>query len=186
MRKDKRLRKPTFPDNNIGNLLKQADALKYDKIYNYEYKYYIKTPNGFREDAEINHNYTNDRDGYEKWGIDNPKLKASYSGVTSVREIYNRENDEVIGCIFETKLNDDLWLKEIDILLETAWQEFVTELSIIDEESIKYFLFSDISLDWRDRGNDRINKFRVLLSCLEKYNDPEEIDYKKMIDKLKG
>jgi len=185
--KDKRLTKPKFPDTPIGKLLDKADKIKYDKIYNYEYSYFLKTPKGMVSDTETNHKYGNTREGYEKWKNDNPDLGMSYSGVVSVREMYKIDNQsDIVGYMFERKLPDKPWLDEIDKLFDEAWQEFCTELDVSDFDSVEYFLFTDISSDWRNTGEDRISKFKILLSTIEKYNDPDETDFKKLFDKIKG
>jgi len=186
-RTDKRLRKPTFPDNSIGRLLAQADKIKYDKIYNYEYTYYTRTIHGMREDTTLCHQYGNDRDGYEAWGNDNPDLRMSYSGVTAVREMYDKNNpDEILGYMFEKKLSNEPWVGEIEELLDEAWQLFITEMNIIDTEAMEYYLFGDVEGDYRDSGADTIRKFNIMLGCIEQYNDPDELEYKHFIDKIKG
>ncbi len=186
MRKDQRLIKPSFPDTIIGNLLKEANQLKYEKIYNYEYSYFTKTNDGLKKDISSNDKYGNDREGYEQWSQDNPDKSMSYSGVTSIREMSNRKTGEILGYMFEKKLNDNIWLKNIKVLFEKAWKEFCQELNINDSKAMDYFLFNDISYDFRDSGQEIINKFRILLDVIEKYNDPEELDFKKMIDKIKS
>lgn len=182
--RDNRLRKPTFPDTTIGDLLKQADTLKYQKIYNYNYTYYVKTLHGMRDDIESNHKYGNTREGYESWQNDNSRCTMSYSGVTTVRTI--TENNEITGYMFEEKLPNSPWLEKMDVLLEEAWKSFCSELEIVDEESMQYFLFNDTFSDYRDDGADRITKFNILLNCIEKYNDINELDYKQLINKIKG
>lgn len=182
--RDKRLVKPSFPDTKIGQLLEQADTLKYEKIYNYKYSYFTKTPNGMREDTEANHKYGEDREGYEDWKSDNPNLDMSYSGVTTVRTITT--NKEVVGYMFEEKLPNTPWLEKIDGLLSEAWISFCIELNIVDEPAMEYFLFDGIIGDYRDNGEDRITKFKVLINCINKYNDEEEQEYKQLIDKIKG
>ncbi len=183
---DNRLRKPTFPDTTIGGLLKKADKLKYDKIYNYKYSYFIKTPNGMREDIPTNHKYGNERQGYDDWSKDHSHLAMSYAGVTSVREMYDRKTKEVVGYMFEEKLSNTPWLEEIDVLLEEAWISFCNELNVKDTTAVEYFLFEDMELDWRDNGQDRIMKFKRLINVIEQYNDEDEENFKHLFDKIKG
>lgn len=185
-RTDKRLIKPKFPKTVIGDLLEESDKLKYDKIYNYEYSYYTKTNMGMRDDTTANHKYGNEREGYEEWSKDNPELSMSYSGVTSVREMYNRKTNEVVGYMFEKKLSNEPWVEVINQKLELAWQEFIRELDIKDTATVEYFLFNDIELDWRDSAQDKIAKFKIMLKTIERYNDVDEEEFKKFFDKLKG
>jgi hypothetical protein len=184
---DKRLRKPIFPNTSIGELLEQADKIKYNKIYNYEYTYYTKTPTGMRKDIPTCHQYGNDREGYEHWGIDNPDLRMSYAGVTTVREMYHIDKpEEILGYMFEKKLPNKPWIDEIVVLLDEAWQLFITEMDIKDTEAMEYYLFDGIIGDYRDSGQDLISKFNAMIRCIEKYNDTDEIEYKHFIDKIKG
>ena len=185
-KKDNRIIKPTFPNTPIGNLLEQAYSLKYEKIYNYKYTYYTKTPHGMREDSNLNHQYGTDREGYESWKDDNPNLTMSYSGVVTLREIQRRETNETIGYMTEEKLPNKPWIEKIDLLLEDAWKLFCDELGVKDDNAMDYFLFGEIEMDWRDEGSDRIAKFNKMINCIERYNDSDEQDYKMIIDKIKG
>jgi len=190
---DKRLRKPTFPDTEFGKIMQRADEIKYTKIYNYEYSYFKKTPNGFREDEYLSHTYGTDRDGYEKWksSEDAKNLMVGYSGVISAREIIN-DNNKLVGYVFERKLPDEPWLNDLNIEFDKAWNLFCQLLDIKDEENVKYYLFKDVYAAIRDRGQETIEKLNIMNKVLEKFDEYEQYndeDDKKFIDffnKLKG
>ena len=194
-RRDKRLIKPTFPDTKFGTLMAEADAIKYEHIQNYKYTYFIKTKHGLREDDYLNHTYGDERGGYEDWqqSDDSKNLTTSYSGVTSVRDIYRRDNNEVVGYIFEEKLSDNIWLDELEEKYKAAWTLFCELMEVKDTEMIEYILFKDMHHEYRDLGKDTMDKFNILNKVLykfdehhEDYNDEETAQYRKYFDKLKG
>jgi len=196
-RRDKRLIKPTFPNTKFGILMSEADAIKYEHIQNYKYTYFVKTKHGLREDDYLNHTYGDNREGYEIWqqSEDSADLNTSYSGVTSVRDIYKRDNgnNEVVGYVFEEKLSDSLWLEELEEKYKTAWILFCDLMEVKDEEMIEYILFKDIYSEYRDMGKDTMDKFQILKKIFNRfdehhadYNDDETIQYRKYFNKLKG
>jgi len=194
-RRDKRLIKPTFPNTKFGILMSEADAIKYEHIQNYKYTYFSKTKHGLREDDYLNHTYGDKREGYEEWGQseDSVNLTTSYSGVTSVRDIYKRDTNEVVGYIFEEKLSDSIWLDELEEKFKEAWQHFCLIMEVKDEKMIEYILFKNVYSEYRDLGKDTMDKFEILKSVFNKfdkdhieYEDDETIQYRKYFNKLKG
>ena len=187
MAAQRRLIKKVFPAGEIGKLFEEADNIKHSKIYNYEYTYYIKTPNGLRLDTPICHKYGDTREGYEQWKEDHPDLLTGYSGEISARDIYTRDKPhKSVGCMFEKKLPDSGWVSDMEALFEQSWDIFISELDVKDEESMKYFLLSNIEYNFRDEGGEIISKFERIIKCIEKYNDPDEKPYHDLINKIKG
>ncbi len=173
------------PKNVIDKFLKQAEALNRENLYNFKYEYFVKTLHGYKEDTETNHKYGTTRAGYEQWCKDNRSLIASYSGVTSVRTITDRSNDDnkEVGCIFETKLKDYTWQKDIAKLVDECFVALCEVLEVKDVDNFKYFIYKDVP-QYNDMDAVYISKLEIMVDVFEQYGYDE--DYKNFIDKIKG
>lgn len=181
-----KIRKRRFePTNEIDWFQKKANKIEYDNIYNYKYTYWVATPNGMRLDDERNHKYGDNRDGYETWQKEEPQgWIASYSGVTSLRTITDRNNDNrVVGYITEEKLSDEPWKKEIVNLVHDCFERLCEELEVKDRGNFEYFVFNDLGFE-KDYKLELRTKLDKMVHVYNEYQEDEE--YRAFVDKIKG
>lgn len=169
--------------NIIAAYKKRADEIRFNNRQNFQYEYWIKTPNGFRSDDTLNHRYGDGRAGYEQWKIDNSDLVASAEQI-NLRPIRERKDyDNIVGYITETKLSDSGWHSEIVQLSDDCFEELCKELEVVDVETFKYFVFTDTR--GYENIDDELNaKLYAMVSVFDDYHNDQE--FKKLVDKIKG
>lgn len=147
-----------------------------DAIYNYSYDYLDSNMKPYP------HNYGNDRKGYEKFKQDLlPGASIEYSGVISLRPIHM--GDMNLGYVMETKKQvNTAW----NIMYETyqrAYADFKKELNVTDHENFDHW-FND-RYDTPTDVNSFEPSINKLSALLKLYNDDEEHEFRKFINKIK-
>lgn len=180
----KLFKKDFNPKNVIDYYLKKADKIKHDNIYNYEYTYCLKTPNGMLLDNPTNHQYGKSREGFEQWKENNPDLHASHNGTIALRPIRHRTDTErVVGYILEEKLSDTAWHNEVLELVDECFEKLCDELQVVDKSIFRYFVFND-TMGYENYSQELLEKLRMMVHVFEEYQDDEE--YRNLVDKIKG
>lgn len=170
--------------SSIAELEKQARSISKNNAFNYTYEYYKKTPNGMLKDTEFNHEYGDTRKGFEKWKEDNDNLYANVAK-TSIREIINRTTGSLIGFVFETKESHESWIFEVHELIDKAFEIFCADLEVKDKEAVEMYLFDNVGISFH-RHETLFQKFNIMQTTYEKYNDPDEESFRKVFDKIKN
>lgn len=147
-----------------------------EAIYDYSYDYLDSNMKPYP------HNYGKDRKGYEKFKRDLlPGASIEHSGVISLRPIHM--GDMNIGYVMESKkLVNSAW----NIMYETyqrAYSDFKKELNVTDHENFDHWFNDRFETPFDANSFEPgINKLSALLKL---YNDEEEPEFRKFINKIK-
>lgn len=167
----------------IDSYKRRADEIRFNNRQNFQYEYFIRTPNGFRSDDTLNHKYGDGRAGYEQWKTENSHLVASHEQI-NLRPIRERNDyDHIVGYLTETRLSDNSWQTEIVQLADECFVKLCEELEVIDVDTFKFFVFNDIGM-FDDVDQELNAKLHALVDVYDNYND--DPNYKKLVDKIKG
>lgn len=174
----------------VKKLLKDLQGLSNKTIYNYDYKYYdlkmssqgdILVPN---EDA--NEKFGNSRKGYELFKKEHREdLSIGYSGEISLRDVYIRDTNEVIGYVQEKKKSMRPYVEKAQEIYEEIYNNIVKELCVKDINTFNYFIEKDgpgYDLFEKDPIILIKSKASYLIELLENYNDDE--DFREFLDKI--
>lgn len=172
-------------NNIIDEYLKKANTIERDNAYNYKYTYWVATPNGMRLDVARNHEYGEDRVGYEKWKNNEPQSwYAEHAGQISLRPVIDRKDgNAIVGYITEERRSDYLWQQEIKALVDECFDKLCEVLHVNDVENFRYFIFSDLGL-FKDYKMELRTRLDIMVEVYERYNECD--DYKRLICKIKG
>ena len=168
----------------LRDIYSKASKINKELIYNYDYAYYDLIEDSIVPNEKLNEKYGNSRKGYELFGKDNNEYGVGYSGQVSLRELYLRGTNEVVGYITETKKPSRPFIQEAESLYEEAFNKLVELLDVKDEENLNYYINDNNSFDFlsKDRANEFTSKIYFLIETLEQYNNDEE--FRKFFDKI--
>ena len=161
----------------------EANRLSKRRWDDYEYEYYIKTPNGLMEDKFAKNTYGRSRKGFEKFKMDHngnekSQLFVDNAGKISARPIMDKDTNELFGYVLEFDGDNTKRNEKIEKIFENAWKEFCRLLEVKDEETVYNFIF-----DLNEFQFNVVDKITSILTAYTEYLDNPY--YRKVIDKLK-
>ena len=167
----------------MKNYLKEIEKISKEDAWNYEYDYFTIDGENLIKNSQVAEYFGKSREGFEKYREENPDSRISYSGEISLRAVFDRENDKVIGYITEKKIKNPKYLEKAKRLYEKQKEEVIKCLNIADIKNFNYYL--DIYLvdfDFNTNINTYARKISKLLDLVENYENDD--DFKDFFDKI--
>lgn len=161
------------------DILKSMEEDRKDAIYDYSYEYWTKDKKVFIPNVKS----PEKRSGYEEYKKSLPRSwNIGHSGDISLRPV--TMNNEIMAYVVETKLNTNTYWDRMYENYIKAYNIFKTELNVIDHPTFDHWFFDrhETPID----VNSFIPAVKKLQAIIKLYNDPEEPEYKRLIDKIKN
>jgi hypothetical protein len=166
--------------------INELKKINMKKSFNYSYTYFdTQLINGnlsYIYSNNKNKIYGDTRKGFEKYKLDkNHELLIGYSGEISVRNIIKKNTNEIIGCIFETKLSNNDYIEQINQIYKELKEYTIKELNVIDIDSFNYYLSQNSVYDFNIKSSKEI-EINFLYDLIKEYN--ENIEFQKFFNKI--
>lgn len=167
----------------IDEIINELAILKSDTT-TYRYKYYLSDGKGNILLDESMSDEPNTRERFVKFKNDNPDFYVDYSGKFSLREVYRRGTEEIVGYVSEEKIHNTNNLDIAKALHMETYKLVLKELDVKDLESFNYYILeNDKSYDFDNSNISKvISKIRYLDSVLSDYSSDE--DFRKYLNKI--
>jgi len=180
----------TLQEKSLKDLLKELQELRNETIYIFDYKYYnLKiSPHGdiLVPDEESNEKFGNSRKGYELFKREHQEeLSIGYSGEISLREVYIRATNEVIGYVQEKKKSTRPYVEKAQEVYEEIYNNVIKELGVKDVETFNYFIERDgpgYDLFEKDPIMRKKSEASYIIELVQNYNECDE--FRKYLDKI--
>lgn len=139
-------------------------------------------------DTEAQEKFGSTREGYERFKMDKDYPGSmSFSGEIDLRIRTDREGN-VLGYMTESKRTNNDNFNHMLEQYNLARAKLMEILEVKDKENFEYWLEEEapFRVSMRMGANETISAIESLERIINKYNDPDEVEFKSFIDKIKG